>query len=48
MTQQGQNLDKKKQDQVRQAKAQSQLYGVLFMVGIVIVVGLGAYFFVTP
>ena len=32
-------------DKTQQAKAQSQLYGVLFMVGIVVVVGLGVYYF---
>lgn len=47
MARQRQSLEKKKEEEIRQAKAQSQLYGVLFMVGIVVVVGLGAYFFIT-
>lgn len=34
-----------KAEEVQQAKAQSQLYGVLFMVGIVAVIALGVYYF---
>lgn len=40
-----QSLENKKQEEAQQAKAQSQLYAILFMVGIVVVVGLGVYFF---
>ena len=47
MARQRQSLEKKKAEEMRQAKVQSQFYGVLFMVGIVVVIGLGAYFFLT-
>ena len=45
MARQRQTLDKKKAEEIRQAKVQSQLYGVLFMVGIVCVLALGIFFF---
>ena len=47
MARKRQSLEKKKAEEMRQAKVQSQFYGVLFMVGIVVVIGLGAYFFLT-
>ena len=45
MARQRQSLEKRKQEEKESAQAQSNLYGIFFLVGIVVVVGLAVYFY---